>query len=311
MMRVHYYPGCTLKEKATNLEDSTRAAMDILGVELVEPENWTCCGAEFPLSEEKIAGLTAPARILRQVEIEGGEKVITTCAFCFNVLKRTNEALLKDPLKFKRINAFLKDDIKIEPLSKEKTTDFQEYSGHVWVLHLLEYLKNDIGFDRIQAGLKRDLSGLKVAPYYGCRLLRPAQEAGIDNPDDPHIFEEFLENMGCEVADFPFKQECCGSYISLSAPDAASDASYQVLRSAAMNGADLMVTSCPLCYYNLETRQDRIREKFLDFGGFPVLYFTQLLAWAFGVDEKILGLDQNTFDPRPALGIERKTEVVS
>ena len=141
-MKVHYYPGCTLKEKAINLEDSTLAAMEILGVEMVEPENWTCCGAEFPLSEEKIAGLAAPARILRQVEIEGGNKVVTTCAFCFNVLKRTNEALLKDPLKNKRINAFLKDDIKIEPLTKEKTTDFEEYTGHVWVLHLIEYLKN-------------------------------------------------------------------------------------------------------------------------------------------------------------------------
>lgn len=308
-MKLHYYPGCTLKEKTTNLDDSTRASMEILGYELIEPENWTCCGAEFPLTEEKIVGLTAPARILRQVEIEGGDKVVTTCAFCFNVLKRTNEALLKDPLKKKRINAYLQDDIKIDPMTKKKTTDFPEYHGTVWILHLMEFIKNEIGYDKVKSHIQRDLKGLKVAPYYGCRLLRPMEEVGIDVPDDPHIFEEFLGNIGCEVVDFPFKQECCGSYISVSLPDAASEASYQVLRSAQMSGADVLALSCPLCYYNMDRRQDRIGAKFLDFQGFPVLFFTQILAWALGVEEKVLGLDQHFFDPRPVLGIKRKVKV--
>ena len=127
--RLHYYPGCTLKEKTTHLDDSTRISMEILGYNLKEPENWTCCGAEFPLNEEKIMGLAAPARILRQVEIEGGDKVFTVCSFCFNVLKRTNIALAEDPLKHKRINAYLKDDIKINHITKEKTTGFPEYNG--------------------------------------------------------------------------------------------------------------------------------------------------------------------------------------
>ncbi len=308
-MKLHYYPGCTLKDKTTNLDDSTRAAMEVLGYELVEPANWTCCGAEFPLTEEKIIGLAAPTRILRQVGMEGGDKVVTTCAFCFNVLKRTNEALLKDPLKHKRINTYLKDDIHIEPLTKEKTTGFQEYSGTVWVLHLMEYIRNEIGYEKIRSLIKRDLGNLKVAPYYGCRLLRPKGEVGIDEPDDPHIFEEFLENLGCEVVDFPFKQECCGSYISVSLPDAATEASYQVLRSAKMNGADVLALSCPLCYYNLDRRQDRIRDKFLDFNGMPVLFFTQILAWALGVDADVLGLDQHYFDPRPVLGMTDNAEV--
>ena len=310
-MKLHYYPGCTLKEKTTNLDESTRAAMEVLGYDLVEPENWTCCGAEYPLTEEKIIGLTAPTRILRQVELEGGDKVVTTCAFCFNVLKRTNEDLLRDPLKHKRINAYLRDDIKIEPLTKEKTTNFPEYSGKVWVMHLMEFIKNEIGYDKVRPLLKRDLRGLKVAPYYGCRLLRPAEEVGIDAPDNPHIFEEFLENLGCEVVDFPFKQECCGSYLSVSLPDAASEASYQVLRSASLNGANVMALSCPLCYYNLDRRQDRIKEMYLDFNGFPVLFFTQILAWALGVEEGILGLDQHYFDPSPVLGMKDKAEVAS
>lgn len=309
-MRLHYYPGCTLKDKTTNLDDSTREAMSILGYELVEPEGWTCCGAEYPLTEEKIVGLAAPARILRQVALEGSDKVVTTCAFCYNVLKRTNEALLQDPLKYRRINAYLKDDIKIEEMSKEKTTDFLEYKANVWVLHLMEFLRKDVGFDKIKSLIKRDLSGLKVAAYYGCRLLRPAEEVGIDDPENPSIFEEFLESLGCQVIDYPFKQECCGSYISVSLPEAASEASYQVLRSAKLNEADVMVLSCPLCYYNLDRRQDRIQEKFMDFTGFPVLFFTQLLAWALGAKEEVLGLDQHYFDPRPVLGIMNKSEVV-
>ena len=303
-MKLHYYPGCTLKEKTTNLDDSTREAMTVLGYELIEPENWTCCGAEYPLSEEKISGLTAPARILRQVEIEKGDKVVTTCAFCFNVLKRTNHALVTDPLKHKRINAFLKDDIAIDPQTKKRTTNFPEYNGDVSVLHLIEFIRDEIGYSKLKSCLKRDLSGLKIAPYYGCRLLRPAEEVGIDKPDDPSIFEEFFENLGCQVIDFPFKQECCGSYLSVSLPDAATEASYQILRSAKLNGAGAVALSCPLCYYNMDKRQDRIREKNLDFSGFPVLFFTQILAWALGVDEKVLGLDQHYYDPRQILGID-------
>ena len=308
-MKLHYYPGCTLKEKTTNLDESTRAAMDVLGYELVEPENWTCCGAEFPLNEEKIVGLAAPTRILRQVMMEGGDKVVTTCAFCFNVLKQTNEALLKDPLKNKRINTYLRDDIAIDHISKKKTTNFPEYNGDVWVLHLLEFLRKDVGFPKIKSLIKRNLSGLKVAPYYGCRLLRPKAEVGIDEPDNPTIFEEFLENLGCEVIDFPFKQECCGSYLSVSMPDAATEASFQILRSARLNGANVLALSCPLCYYNLDCRQDRIKDKFFDFKGIPTLFFTQILAWALGVDEKVLGLDQHYMNPRSVLGIERKAEV--
>jgi len=308
-IKLHYYPGCTLKEKTTNLDDSTRKSMEILGYELIEPENWTCCGAEFPLNEEKIIGLAAPARILRQVEIEGGDKVVTTCSFCFNVLKRTNEALLKDPLKHKRINAYLKDDIRIDPESKKKTMNFPEYNGKVWVLHLMEFIKNEIGYDKVKSLIKRDLSSIKVVPYYGCRLLRPADEVGIDVPDDPHIFEEFLENIGCTVIDFPFKQECCGSYLSVSMPEAATEASYNILRSAKLNGADVVALSCPLCYYNLDRRQDRIKEQFPEFMGMPVLFFTQLLAWALGVEEKILGLDQHYCSPYSVLGIDDKSEV--
>ncbi len=292
-MKLHYYPGCTLKEKATHLDRTTREAMSRLDVELIEPAGWNCCGAEYPLTEEKIVGLTAPIRVLRDVRDDGGEVIVTTCSFCYAVFKRANKAVRDDPLKRKRINAFLRDDIRIEPLTKAKTTGFADYEGEVQVVHLLEYLRDKVGYAKLRGRLRRDLKSLPVAPYYGCRLLRPQKEMAMDEPDDPRIFEEFLGAIGCAAVDSAFKQECCGSYLSLSVPEAANEASYRVLRAAQMEGAAALAVSCPLCFYNLDTRQERIKEQFLDFPGLPVLYFTQILAWALGVDRDLLGLERH------------------
>jgi heterodisulfide reductase subunit B len=302
-MKLHYYPGCTLKEKTKALDVSTREAMKRLDVELVEPEGWTCCGAEYPLTEEKIVGLAAPVRVLRQVRDEGGDVVVTTCSFCYAVLKRANKAVREDPLKHKRINAYLRDDIKINERTKEKTTGFETYNGEVKVLHLLEYLRDHVGYAKIRSRLKRDLGGMPIAPYYGCRLLRPADEMGMDEPDAPRIFEEFLEAVGCAAVDYPFRQECCGSYLSVSLPAAATEASYRVLRSARMNDAKGIAVTCPLCFYNLDHRQEVIKETFLDFAGLPVLFFTQLLAWSLGVDKGLLGLEEHSV-PADGLFVE-------
>lgn len=308
-MRVHYYPGCTLKEKATNLEGSTVAAMSRLNVDLVEPKGWTCCGAESSLISEKIHGLAPSVRILRQVEREGGDKVVTTCAFCFAVLKRANRAMLDNPIQHMRINAYLKDDIEIDPVTKEKVTDFDAYDGGVAPLHLLEFIRDHIGLGELKRHIQRDLSHIKVAPYYGCRLLRPKKEVAIDDPESPAIFEDFLKAIGCTVVDFPFKQECCGSYLSASMPESSNEPSFRILESARKNGANMLAMSCPLCYYNMETRQDRIREQYMTFGGFPVLYFTQLLAWALGAEKEVLGLEKHSFDPGAVLGIAQNAEV--
>jgi heterodisulfide reductase subunit B len=302
-MKLHYYPGCTLKEKTTALDISTREAMARLDVELVEPEGWTCCGAEYPLTEEKIVGLAAPVRVLRQVRDEGADVMVTTCSFCYAVFKRANKAVREDPLKHKRINAYLRDDIKIDPVTNKKTTGFEDYNGEVKVLHLLEYLRDRVGAAKIQSHIKRDLGGLPIAPYYGCRLLRPHEEVGIDEPDAPSIFEEFLETLGCRAVDYAFKQECCGSYISVSLPDAATEASYRILRSARLAGARALTVTCPLCFYNLDHRQEAIKEAYLDFPGLPVLFFSQLLAWALGVDKKLLGLGEHAV---PADGLFRE-----
>ncbi len=310
-MKLHYYPGCTLKQKTTALDISTREAMRRLDIELVEPEGWTCCGAEYPLTEEKIVGLAAPIRTLRQVREEGGDVVVTTCSFCYSVLKRANKAIQDDPLKRKRVNAYLRDDIQIDPLTKERTTGFADYNGEVKVLHLLEYLRDTVGYPRIRERITRDFRGLPVAAYYGCRLLRPQKEMAFDEPDSPHIFEDFLEAVGCAAVDYPFKQECCGSYLSVSLPDAATEASYRVLRSAKMSGAKAITVTCPLCFYNLDHRQEVIKAAYLDFSGLPVLFFSQILAWALGVDKKLLGLGEHTVPADSVFSETPATEVRS
>jgi heterodisulfide reductase subunit B len=291
------------------LDITTREAMRRLDVELVEPEGWTCCGAEYPLTEEKIVGLAAPIRTLRQVREEGGDVVVTTCSFCYSVLKRANKAIQDDPLKRKRVNAYLRDDIQIDPLTKERTTGFADYNGEVQVLHLLEYLRDKVGYPKIRERITRDFRGLPVAAYYGCRLLRPQKEMAFDEPDSPHVFEDFLEAVGCAAVDYPFKQECCGSYLSVSLPDAATEASYRVLRSAKMSGAKAITVTCPLCFYNMDHRQEAIKAAYLDFSGLPVLFFTQILAWALGVDKELLGLGEHTV-PAAALFSERPSAEV-
>ncbi len=299
-MKLSYYPGCTLKDKTTNLDDSTKASAEKLGIELEELENWTCCGATFPLTEEKIANVIPQIRILTNTRKAGQNRVTTTCAFCYSTLKRANRALKDNPVLRKRVNAFLKDDEPYRPYLEEGPL-YEDYHGEVSVVHFLEVLRDDIGWDTLAEKSGKKLAGLKVAPYYGCKLLRPPKEVDFDDPENPTIFEGFLESLGCEVIDFPFKSECCGSYLSLSAPDAATRMSHLILRSAVQQGADIVALSCPLCYYNMDKRQEDIAKKYKGFQKVPVIFFTQLLAIALDVDQDVLGLEQHFIDPSPIL----------
>jgi len=299
-MKLAYYPGCTLKDKAIHLDETTKASARQLGIDLQELETWTCCGATYPLTEEKIANLVPQIRILRNVLQSGNTQVTTTCAFCYSTLKRANRAIMLDPVRRQRVNAFLRDDDPVRPY-KERTEAPAEYAGEVAVLHLLEVFRDRVGWDKLAKATKKRLQGLKVAPYYGCKLLRPPKEVEFDDPENPTIFEQFLAALGCEVVDFPFKSECCGSYLSLSAPEAASRLSYLILKSAAGSGAEALALSCPLCYYNMDLRQREIAKSYPGFQHVPVLFFTQLLALALGLEESILGFDLHYVDVRPLL----------
>ncbi|MEE8185859.1 MAG: CoB--CoM heterodisulfide reductase iron-sulfur subunit B family protein [Thermodesulfobacteriota bacterium] len=283
-MKIPYYPGCTLNTVAKDFDTSAREAATVLGLELKELDQWNCCGASFPLTPDNVMGLTAPTKVLVNARKEG-DTVTTLCSVCYNVLKRTNKAINDDRDRRNLINEFIEE----------------EYDGSLQVIHFLEVLRDRIGFDKVKNLVKRPLKGIKTGTYYGCMLLRPFEDIGIDDPEAPVIFEDLLRSLGCEPVEFPNKIECCGAHLAMGNEDVVVRLSGNVMTSAIDSGADLIVTSCPLCQYNLEKSQKRLVQDTADYSGIPVLYFTQILGLALGQSEDMLGFEKNICDIRPLL----------
>ncbi len=275
---ISYYPGCTLKTRAKNLEVSALAAMKALGIEVEELPRWNCCGAVFSLADDDLIHIVAPVRDLIRVQEKGHDTVMTLCSMCYNTLARANELMKTDEVKRKTINDFMDE----EP----------DYEGGVRVVHLLDYLRDELGWDKLKEMVKTPLTGLKVAPYYGCTLLRP-KDVAIDHPDNPQVLHKFLETLGAEVVDFPGAIECCGTYQVLGNPEAALSVSHNILKDATTHGAEALALACPLCDYNLGRKQDAMMGKFEGMTDVPVYYFTQLLAIALGITSDELHLELN------------------
>jgi len=267
-MKIGYYPGCTLKTKARNLETSAFASFAALGIECEELERWNCCGAVYSLADDDLIHMVAPVRDLVRAKDQGMDTVVTLCSMCYNTLARANELMRKDQEKRKTINDFMDEET--------------DYAGEVNVVHYLKMLKEFIGWDALASRLKAPLNGIKIAPYYGCTLLRP-QDVAVDRADSPVLFEEFIRALGAEVVDYSSATTCCGSYQVLGNPDAALKVSFDILSDAHKHGADALVLTCPLCDYNLGRRQDAMMSRYDNAADVPVLYFTQLLAVALGV----------------------------
>jgi len=277
-MKIAYYPGCTLKTRAKNLEIAALAALKALEVEVEELPRWNCCGAVYSLADDDLIHIVAPVRDLIRVQEQGHTTVMTLCSMCYNTLARANELMKTDEIKRKTINDFMDE----EP----------DYKGEVKVVHLLDFLRDEIGWDKLKEMVKVPLTGMKVAPYYGCTLLRP-KDVAIDHPDNPQILHKFLQVLGAEAVDFPSAIECCGTYQVLGNPEAALSVSHHILKDAVDHGAEALALACPLCDYNLGRRQDAILGKFEGMQEVPVYYFTQLLAVAMGVSDKELHLELN------------------
>jgi heterodisulfide reductase subunit B len=285
-MDLSYYPGCTLKTKAKNLEDSAIASMQALGVNLVELPRWNCCGTVFSFADDDLIHHLAPIRNLIRAKEAGDSKVVTLCSFCYNTLKRVN-LLIKDDLeKRNTINSFMEEEI--------------DYAGEVEPVHLLEILRDEVGWESISEKVKVPLKGLRVAPYYGCTLLRP-QEAAIDEAERPTLLHKLLQALGAEVVDFPFATECCGSFQVVSSPDLVLDRAWEILSSALRWGAEALVLSCPMCDFVLGQRQQELAQRHREFKPIPVIYFTQLLALALGLEPETCRFELNYVDPRPLL----------
>ncbi|MBI2237763.1 MAG: CoB--CoM heterodisulfide reductase iron-sulfur subunit B family protein [Actinobacteria bacterium] len=266
-----YYPGCELRTRARAFDRSARRACRALGIHLQEMRDWTCCGGLVPQVRDDYAGMLAPTRILVEAHAQGFEDLVALCAFCFNTLRRASFRLRRDPEARRRLGAFLD----LEELSLPR------------VLHLLEVLRDEVGFDRIREAVRRPLSGLRVAPYYGCLLLRPGREVDLDDPEDPTVLEGLLEAMGCDVTAFRARCECCGSYHIVTGAKVVARCADLVLDAAAESGAQVLVTSCPVCQFNLDWRRSVAGDSQV-----PVVYFPQLLALALGDPMDELGFDE-------------------
>ena len=259
-MKISYYPGCTLKTKAKDLDVYARLSAAALGIEMEEIENWQCCGAVYPMARDEIATKLSAVRALDYAKHHGG-KLLTLCSACHNVIKRTNEDMRSDKDISSRANNYLALE---EP-----------YSGETQVLHYLELLRDVVGFDNIARKVVKPLNK-KVGAYYGCLLLRPSGVMAFDDPENPHIIEDFIRAIGGTPVVYPFRNECCGAYVALKNAELPKKRSTMVLTSAKEKGAEEVITGCPLCLYNLQANGEGI---------LPVRYFTELLAEALGVKE--------------------------
>ena len=285
-MELSYYPGCTLKTRAKSLEDATIISMAALGIDLKEIPRWNCCGAVYSLADDDLIHQLAPVRNLIRVKEQGENKVVILCSLCFNTLKRANLLMRNDIEKRNTINSFMDEEI--------------DYNGEVEVVHLLEVLRDDIGWKTIADRLKAPLKHLKLAPYYGCTLLRPP-EVAIDQIGRPTILHQFIQALGAEPVDFPFATKCCGSSQAAGNREVALECAWNILSSALRWQAEAIVLSCPLCDFNLAGRQKELRQEYPEFRGIPTLYFSQLLALALGLGREACHFELNYQDPQPLL----------
>ena len=259
-MKVSYFPGCTLKTKAKDLDAYARKCAEVLGVTLEEIENWQCCGGVFSTSRDEVATKLSSVRALKAAN-DKEQPLVTVCSACHNVIKQTNHQMQTDAEFADKVNRYMAPEA--------------PYSGETVVYHYLEMLRDLVGFDKIKEKVVNPQTGKKIAAYYGCLLLRPNKVMQMDDPENPRIIEDFIRAIGAEPVIYASRNECCGGYVAMESPELAKKKSNAVTSNAAAAGAEMMVTACPLCRYNLVKNGSEI----------PVVYFTELLADALGVKE--------------------------
>jgi heterodisulfide reductase subunit B2 len=295
MIEISYMPGCTLKTTGRNYETATLRLLESLGVRAVEVKDWVCCGTTFSLASDNLMLQLAPVRTLLRAKESGRPDLLVLCSMCYNTLRRAQELLRADPEKRLKINEFMYDE--------QTKLDGDE----VRVIHLLNQLAERVGFEELGKRAAKKASGLKVAPYYGCMLLRPKEIAVDAEPEDPTIMERLFEACGAECVYFPFKTECCGAYQTVNEKSVILSRTRTIVTSAAKNSADVIVTSCPLCAYNLDEYQRRLSAEGKGFRPVPVMYLGQALALLLGLEDPS-DYSLHAVDPRPMLK-ERRLSV--
>jgi len=279
-MRYAYFPGCSAESTARDMHQSTSAVAEALGIELVEPEGWTCCGATAGHQTDRVLAAALPAATLVKAA-DMGLDLVVNCAACYNRMKVANHEITTN----KQVRVKVADALG------------RDYDGSVNVRHFLEVLLDDVGVDAIQKMLRGSLTGTKVASYYGCLLVRPNDVTGFDDPENPTSLDRLVRAMGGTALDWPHKVECCGGGLSMSRTDVVINLTDSIVGMAKMAGADCIAVSCPMCQINLDMRQLDIARRQGNHYDMPILYITQLLGLCLGIAPAKLGLNKLMISP--------------
>ena len=282
---VSYYPGCSLHSTSKDYEQSVHATMEALGVRMEEPKGWLCCGSAAAHSTSHLQSAALPMKNLALIRSEGHGRVTTPCPACYSRMKAAVQDVESDPSFATEVN---------------RETGYA-WDGQVAVENLLDTVVDQVGLEAVAAKVKKPLSGLKVACYYGCLLTRPTKLTGAEDAEYPMKMDRLAKALGAEVVDWSYKTECCGASLAVTQTDLAVELSAKILQNARDVGADAVLAACPLCHVNLDTRQVEMEKNLGKSFGLPVIYFTQLMGLAFGLDSTKLGLRKHMVSPMPLL----------
>lgn len=300
-MNYAYYPGCSLERNAAAYDVSSRAVAATLGFGLKEIDDWNCCGATEYISLHKLASYALIARNLALAQKQfvtpsngmhapdGRTHLIAPCSACF--------------LNLRKADHYLQDDLYLRDKTNEALAagGLHYDPGTIRVRHLLEVLFTDIGLDAVKKHVTKSLHPLRIAPYYGCLLSRPRLGEELANAEYPTELDDLMRTLGAQVVDFPLKTHCCGGHMTQISEGVAFELIRQLLQNAAEYNADVMVTLCPMCQLNLDAYQGMVNRRFGTKFHIPILYFTQLMGVAFGLDPKTLGYGKEVVSAQQAM----------
>ncbi len=278
-MKFAYYPGCVAKSSAPELYNSTALVAEKLGIELVELTAASCCGAGVVNEGDPFLDIILNARTFAMAENLGLD-ILTICSTCQGVMRQVKWQLDNDPSLLARTN---------EALTKIN----MQYAGKVKIKHLLWTLIEDYGLSKLEQQIIKPLKGLKVAPFYGCYLLRPAEALQFESHEKPTSLEQIIKILGAEPVSYEGETKCCGFPILFVQRETAFEMAGNYLSNAQQNGADFMVTPCPLCHISLDTYQEKASKKIKSSIELPVMHFSQLIGLAMGVEPEKLGFSKH------------------
>ena len=290
-MKYGYYPGCSLSRSALPYDVSTKAILEPLGLELTEVEDWNCCGATEYFSINKTAAYALVARNLAIAASQDGfEDIIAPCSACFLNLKKTDHYMGE----YEKIGKKTNEALAAGGLSYTP--------GSLRVRHLIEVVVEDVGYDAIAEKVTHPLKGLRVAPYYGCLIVRPEFNGNnFDNPEYPMHMDRLMDTLGADVVDFPMKAHCCGGHMTQISSETAFELIRRILHNADEYEADAIVTICPMCQLNLDAYQSQVNRHFGTKYNLPILYFTQMIGLALGLKPEELGIGKEIVSASRAL----------